>query len=145
MTIICYRDGVMAADSAAGQYSIRLAASVQKILKTPGGELVASCGPSTDGQAFRRWVLAGRDEMKKPDLSSNFCGLLVEADGVVKEYDGRMDWAEMTAPFFVLGSGAETAFGAMAFGASAIEAVEIAIKYCEGCGGPIQIERLAPR
>jgi hypothetical protein len=51
--------------------------------------------------------------------------------------------ASVDAEFHTNGAGGYIALGAMDRGASAIEAIESAIRWSTDCGGPIQVERLA--
>ena len=44
--------------------------------------------------------------------------------------------------FYAIGSGCEFATGAMEMGATAEEAVQVAIKHSTSCGGPINVLRL---
>lgn len=102
--------------------------------------LLAESAFAGDGAAFRRWCEAGRPDDDKPSLGESFYGLVVESDRTIRIYDQRLGWFKLAAPFHAIGSGHELAIGAMAAGASAIEAVKIAIQYESGCGGPIQVE-----
>lgn len=55
------------------------------------------------------------------------------------DYNGGCE--PVILPFFAIGAGSEFAMGAMSAGASAREAVAIAIKWSEHCGGKITTMR----
>lgn len=82
----------------------------------------------------------------KPDLAAlkleTFEGIIINPDGDIAILDPTGYPMEIEAPFHTLGSGGEIAFGALAHGATAIEAVKIAIKYETGCGGKVVWLRL---
>jgi len=92
------------------------------------GVLIGTAGLKVDGILFREWVEKGRPADKKPVVGDNFTGLLVEASGELIYYDGpKLVPVPMPAgQRWSLGSGCDFALGAMAAGASAIQAVEIA-------------------
>lgn len=142
MTILAYRNGILASDSLANVRGTRISA-VRKIGRDPDGAIFGATGGVADCHAFLRWCQAGRPDDAMPKLvEDHFSGLLIEKDGTVKEYAPNLNWATHDAPFFGWGPGGDIAIGAMAFGATAIEAVNIAIEYEGSCHGPVQIERL---
>ena len=140
MTTIAYRDGVLAADSAScagGTWS----GSTRKIGRAPDGSIAALSGTVVDCHAVLRWVEHGMDERKRP-VEQDVAGLLITADGTVYLVEGNAPPAPITAPFYAAGSGRQIALGAMAAGASAQRAVEIACEWDTGSRGPVVVERL---
>jgi hypothetical protein len=69
-------------------------------------------------------------------------GLVVYPTGRVFYWDGSPTFVEMHGPFFAAGSGQDFALGAMAAGADARRAVEIAIQFDTQSGGRVDIRRL---
>jgi 20S proteasome alpha/beta subunit len=67
-----------------------------------------------------------------------FFALVVTADGKVWSMNCSGTLALVYGPYFAEGSGAKYAMGAMAAGATAAEAVAIAIRYDAYSGGEIQ-------
>jgi hypothetical protein len=143
VTAIAYRDGVMAADTAiyAGE---TLQGQVSKIARSPSGALAAASGRATLCEGFLRLFREGKiDEDWRPVVigDAQFGAVVVEPDGSIWQLDetGRHP---VRASFYTEGSAGPILSGAMAAGASAEEAVEIAIRYDAHCGGEIQVERL---
>ena len=127
MTTIACRDGVIAADSGcfnAGLYE----GEVDKIWTVPSIGLIGCCGEYGAILKVVEWLAAGGDPSCKPRLSSDseFAGLLVKSSGEVLHYQLRLRPPPITADFHAIGSGRKIAIGAMAAGATAERAVEIA-------------------
>ncbi len=143
MTIIAYRDGVMAADSqVSGDYAIR--GSKKKIYRTNRGDIVAASGGCGGIAKFIEWLQGDRAERFDPKpFTDSFGAILVTAEGQVVCYDDFGLPVDVIADYHADGAGRDFALGAMAVGASAEEAVRVAIKHSPHCGGDIQIERLA--
>lgn len=138
MTVIAYRDGVMASDSLI-VHGTRYTGTVKKVTKTKDGWLAGGAGQVSDVNQFLEWAET-RDPETPPLEALN--ALLVSPKGVVYCVENDLAPYEVKAEFFSEGSGDQIAMGAMAMGASAEEAVKIAIKYNIGCGGKIQVVKL---
>jgi hypothetical protein len=86
------------------------------------------------------------DEPDKPGLSElkleDFEGIIIHPDGDIALIDPIGYPMSIKADFYSMGSGANVAQGAMAQGATAIEAVRHAIKYVNTCGGKVQSVKL---
>jgi hypothetical protein len=145
VTIIAYRDGVLAADSLATDvnYDGRCG-MVMKIARSPDGEIGGASGGGGDSALFVRWLQDGMQE--KDDIwpldDKETEAFVVERNKRVVYFNrwGKRD--TIKAPFHAIGSGAPYALGAMAVGATAEEAVAAAIKLSVWCGGRIQILKL---
>lgn len=111
MTVIAYRDGVMAADALASD-SVLKVAGLRKIARGPDGTLYG-CG--------------GR--------ASICCEILRQPCGRVSiwTWAGAEDYPADC--YLSIGSGSAVAMGAMFMGASAEEAVRAGIEHGIGCGG----------
>lgn len=117
-----------------------------KIVRTPAGALVGVCGDAEPCAAFLKW--AGERSprgLSTVILEEDFEAIMVGPDGRVAYYgvNGVADF--LSAPFHAIGNGREIAIGAMAMGASAERAVEIAIEHNINCGGEVTMLRLGVR
>lgn len=148
MTVIAYRDGVLATDSACFINGIR-AGTVRKAYEYRGW-LFGWCGAS----GFERTVRAMIDHLEEvdrlegaaawPALPAECSVLLVSPAGLVDSVTEHSRWEPISADFLAIGSGCEVAVGAMDQGASAEEAVRAAIRRNAWCGGDVQAVRLSP-
>lgn len=144
MTTIAFRDGVLAADSQVTCGAVR-DGTAKKIGRTPDGRLWAFTGKLRFMEAWREWCEApagstGPDAPRLPEIDDS-TGILISPDGVVREWWGD-GWVVNNSSPVAWGSGSELALGAMAAGASAEEAVAIAIRLHIESSGPINIEHL---
>jgi ATP-dependent HslUV protease subunit HslV len=139
MTTIAYRDGVLAADSliTAGN-RIATSVSATKIVRLSDGRLLGHCGQMRHMKPLIAF-LEGRAE-RYPDMEKDATAMVVHLDGRVELHYGRHpdEAFEEDAEFFAIGSGAELALGAMAVGASAIDAVRAAIRFDTSSGGEVK-------
>lgn len=129
----------MAADSRLSRNQIILPEKALKIVKSKTGHIGAICG-SYDAQAefFLRWIKGGCvDEPVYPKADSAF--IMVTLKGRLQEFvkDGQIQLINHWG-YYAWGSGVEFAMGALAHGATAIEAVEIAIRHDPFSGGKIR-------
>jgi len=144
MTTIAYKDGIMAADraiSAGGHIG-----STRKVWKRKSdGALVGGAGTVSVFQKWAEWFLAG-ERGNSPGLGtdddSSSVTLVVRPNGDVEQHD-RYGRAVYDAPYYAVGSGADYALGAMAFGATARQAVASATKHDHMTGHGIQYVQLA--
>lgn len=144
MTIICYRDGIMAADSATFSSDV-IVSTGNKIIRTASGGLIATCGKNVDCRAVRAWVAAdclGPPPPLKDPSAEDFGAIYVKADRSVFVIQSDMILQPVNADFHANGYCRDIAFGAMAAGASAEFAVAICLKYGQGVGGPILVMKL---
>lgn len=146
MTIICYRDGMLAADRMCSS-TVDLIQGYHKKICEKDGSAWASGGAVQDCVAFDQWVRAGRQDGNKPSLSddkdTSLVAILIEQDGTVKHYNYNLVPFTMEAPYFAIGGGDMVAIGAMFMGATAEEAVRAACAHVLGCGGGIDVLRLS--
>jgi ATP-dependent protease HslVU (ClpYQ) peptidase subunit len=145
MTIICYRDGVMAADSLACTDSGIRTGQIKKIVRNAAGALAGMAGSAGDCASFAEWFDGNavcRDPWESKDKDSGFCAIVVYRDGRVQMVEAHGRAYTVEAPFYARGCAGPVAMGAMAAGASAAAAAEICIRLNLYCGGPVQIERL---
>jgi hypothetical protein len=142
MTAIAVRDGVMAADSAtwAAGATVMFAPSRPKIIRLGGG--LVGCGGSSDEiDLVREWMIRGGD---KPRLEKGegFEILWARADRTVWHAGYRLNFYQIHAPFSCIGCSTQFMYGALFQGASAEQAVRLAILHTDGAGGDVQVERI---
>ncbi len=144
MTTIAIRNGVMAATDATWTSIYR--GSRHKIMRTRDGALIASCGESDMAIPFFRWFDNGahQDRLPRTPEKSDFCAIVLHATGKVQVFTERFLPQDVSAPFYAIGSGEQFALGAMAIGASADKAVQVACEFDPWSRGPIQVEMLEP-
>lgn len=141
MTVIAYRDGVMAADTG-GWRGDALIPWFRKVARGPDGTLYGGSGSAARVCAFLTWVDDGcLGEMPLPRAEgegcSDFVVLIARLDGVVEilSHEGREIFAE--APYAAIGSCAEVCLGAMFAGADARTAICAALMHGNGVGGTV--------
>lgn len=140
MTVIAYKDGILACDSLIIQGDA-IAGEARKLVAVPetaGGGWMAGAGPTARVNQFIAKAIAGADPMPSDEGVSV---LWVRPGGLVFAVEAESIF-EMVAPFHAIGSGSHVALGAMSAGATAIEAVEAACKICISCGGEVQWVRV---
>jgi hypothetical protein len=143
MTVIVYRDGVVAADSMEAGGDLRRG-SVQKIIQWEG-RIAGAAGEGGDCEAFLEWVrypVKGPPEIEPSGEGAQFEGFVIRQKDNIWVVDRRCIPWQIFAPFLAIGNGAAIAIGAMEMGATAEEAVAAAIKWSPACGGDIHTIRL---
>ena len=127
MTTIVYRDGVMAADSRGYSGTSRPFGERCKVQRFADARLVgASSTEPGAAEAVIKWLAQGADPEAK--LPAKFTLLAVDRHGfAVLAVDSPYLSGPVDAPYFAIGSGDAYALGAMAVGADAVRACEIAI------------------
>jgi hypothetical protein len=142
MTIIAYRDGILAADGLTETDGL-IVPGPPKIVRR-GDAWVASSGALGDCAAFERWVADGRPDDEAPELDDGFEALVAERGGRVRWYDKRCAPVDVTAlPWAALGSGHQVAAVVLAQGGSAVEACRLACRLRTDCGPPVVFVDLA--
>ena len=138
MSILVYRDGVLAADSGTWQDHYCVATNSVKVVSGPYG-LAGWVGGNSWRKAAEEFVQFGQ-EPQKP-FPADDVALLVDQLGTCQHWnsDGR---DPLEAPFFVAGSAMASALGALLAGATAEQAAEIAIRVGPWAAGPVQSVRL---
>jgi ATP-dependent HslUV protease subunit HslV len=136
MTTIAYRDGVLAGDSKV-TYDGSFQGLVTKVFRSTKGDLLGLCGDSSGLPVLKAWAKGGC-KSPIPDLGEDNSVIWVKPNGnaYIVEFGTA---CEVEGPFFAIGSGHAIAKGAMGAGASAEEAVAIAITFDNGSGGPVRL------
>lgn len=143
MTTIAYRDGVLAADSMLSD-NATLVGSFTKI--RPVGDvgflaLAGQIGPNFKIMIdwLSKWPVI--DEAPKCLADGDVSGIFALESGRVFQLVRGSPY-EISAPFFADGTGRFIALGAMAMGATAEQAVDVAIHYDHHSGGTTQTVRV---
>ena len=141
MTIIVWDGKVLASDKQTTSGGLKRKAT--KIFKIHGS-LYGFSGDFDYAYAMKEWFEEGAQIDKFPkhqEHDDNWVGVLVVTpDKRVLKYERSpkpMDFTEAGA--MCIGSGRDFAFGALAMGADAVRAVEVACEYDNGCGMGIDV------
>jgi ATP-dependent protease HslVU (ClpYQ) peptidase subunit len=151
VTVIAYRDGVLAGDSGwsgGGTFF----SSRTKIMRLDTGVLYGGAGDCDDRELLHLLRNVGSPaRLPQPhilaDVIRELSGILVFPSGDVFLIETRQGVTEVHAPFISIGSGEKIAHGAMLAGASAARAVEVTCGQFGDiyCKPPVHTLRLEPR
>lgn len=142
MTTIAIRDGIMAADTAVFEGAV-YAGIISKIVKARDGSLVGASGKAA---ACWDYIHRAQVESDKPmQIGEDASALIIKPDGSVWCIEAGGPPFRIEGPFHATGPGAGVAIGAMAAGATAEEAVEIACRYDKASRAPVETLRLNER
>jgi hypothetical protein len=146
MTIIAYKSGELAADGVGFSGGMRIRTVERKITRSDKG-LLATAGHGQDGYLASLWFADGmKDEHPTFAAAEDDPVYLmwIKPDGSPWFADHRLIFTPLAEPC-TMGEEIAKAFaeGAMAFGASAGQAVRLAITRCVWAGGETQIERIS--
>lgn len=141
MTVVCWDGATLASDR---QLTVdgELKGLTRKIARSRNGTI---CGASGDAALCNKaieWVLGGMKQDRRPSAGNgedvdlivvlpNGNALLALDNALTMEPLPRKQWA--------IGSGAQLALGAMAMGATAERAVQVASSLSVNCGGGVDI------
>lgn len=144
MTVIAYRSGIMASDSMCvfdtGGPGTK--STCNKILRRKGFLLAVAGNLTPPDELFLEWFFQNADTYEKPPLAHyKFDALVATPEGKLQSWDQKGRFDVIGKPFFAIGAGCEFAMGAMAAGATARKAVEIAIGLSPLCSGPVQVKK----
>jgi hypothetical protein len=151
MTIICIKDGVIAADTGAFCGCVLVETAAEKIVHAADGAVGASTGDAGATHAFRGWFLNSIGHRRTPggypltfEKDSGFDCVWLEPDGEIWRMDFSGRPFRVFADLVAIGSPYEMAFGAMLAGASAAEAVALCIKHHAFAAGEVVTARCEP-
>lgn len=153
MTVVAFRSGVMASDGRMTDETSIFSNKVTKVYRLKDGSLLGLAGDAAYQDILELFNKKGLTIRKLANLQIDFSGIWAKQDGTVwtVEVSAPKDkdqdrWTallfEVKESFLAIGSGAPYALGAMERGASAEQAVKVAIKYDSACGGDVQKFRL---
>ena len=133
MTVIVFRDSILAADTAVWAGNIIAGHVPDKIVRLPDGRLVGGAGRVTDIQAFKKWIETGEGPGQKFE---DFTGIVVTPEGEVTTFNKKLQATPEPFPWVALGM-EDFCRGALAAGCSAEETVRLAIEYTDMAGGEV--------
>ncbi len=140
MTTVAYKNGVLAFDSKVSSSGVHVGWMVKG--RKTSKYLIAGCGACEDLQAFIDWMVSGgaQEDKKKYGLDRevDLAAIVINKKGKVLHYESRLYPYEINSELHAVGSGADIAIGAMAFGATSSQAVKIASKFDVATGGTIK-------
>ena len=144
MTAIVWDGTTLAADKRGCEQN--LARTVTKLHRAQNGNLLGFCGILEQGLHLVDWYNAGADPAEWPAFQTapgdDWTVLVVVTPTGVFTYGKLPIRRPLEDPFMAWGSGRELAIGAMAAGADARTAVEIAARFDTGVGNGIDTLRL---
>jgi len=143
MTVIVFRDGILASDSLSSTYDEVGVFGVVKLMESSNGWVFGFTGPTAACYKAQQLYKKVFDHTKNPndnkkDETGKISGLAVSWKNEVLML-GDEGWYPIKSEYCAIGSGSSHAVGALAAGASATQAVEIAIKHNPYCGGEIVV------
>lgn len=115
-----------------------------KVARGPDGRIVGAAGESTFCDEFLAAVRAGKDDEWNPDglRPKDFEALMAMPDGSAWVVSSKGK-SRVNGEYFAIGMAYEFLYGALAHGASAAEAVALAIAHTRTAGGKVEIVALA--
>lgn len=115
--------------------------AITKVHKLPTGEIIGLVGCLERGEELMNWYRNGAkpEEFPKFGDSVGDAELIVVTEESVSSYVRSPYSAPIENSFMAWGSGGDVALGAMAMGATAEEAVEIACRFNSACGLGINV------
>lgn len=143
MTVIACRGGVMAADTSSWHGDIR-SGSARKIWRLGDGSLFAAGGWKPVIGLALEWLDAGAQatDRQADAAEGDLDGLILRPDGRIWCLTHRFMLYRSDRDYDVAGAHHEFLHGAMLAGASAEEAVRLAIRHCARAAGEVQVEQL---
>lgn len=143
MSIVVYRNGVMAADTQVGSLNSIKPARVCKLRRNDRGELAGAVGDAAWSYQWLMWFNekgeVGFYPQPKEDGCSSDVGIIVRRSGHIDVHGPRGVFSLSDVEYYAIGSGAPEAFGALFYGASAEDAVRAAITFDPHCGGDVTV------
>lgn len=137
MTTVAWDGASLASDSRAA--SGTRSHSTRKIERLPDGTLFGFAGYLSAYPKVRNWAAGGCVPEDRPKIRPGSEFILVKPDKTILVYEDCKDPIEVTDKIAAIGSGAEYALGALACGASAHRAVEVAALFDPATAGPVVI------
>lgn len=134
MSVIAYKQGVMAADKRAVD-SYGVITVTTKLFKREGLGVLGVAGKTNDCLRVRAWFLEGHPFPKNIDVDF----MILTEDGVCKVYRSSMCGTVVEGPYAAIGSGSDYAIAAMDLGEGAVAAVLFASKFVSNCGNGVDV------
>ena len=136
MTIIAYKDGIVAADRLGVEAGLMVRA--QKLFRL-NDEVIAITGDLERATEMYKWYESGGMGALPPAQNGSWGNMIVFSKKRVKVYSNLGVPLFRTEKVMAFGSGRDIALGAMNSGSSAIDAVKLASKLLDSCGRGVQV------
>lgn len=136
MSVVAWDGKTLAADCQATNHGFKWKSP--KIFRLESGEVAAFTGQPDTGLLMLEWYRNGRKREEWPDSQTNdsWSRLIVahldKSVTVFEQFGFMQNFKD--APYMAWGAGRDFALGALAKGATAEEAVEIANQFSDSCG-----------
>jgi hypothetical protein len=137
VTTIAWDGKTLAVDSRMVGGTVIRSERAEKLYRLSDGSWLAGCGQMQDVLLAVRWYNEGAKPEDKPSLSDEFAALILRGGEAYRVEEKLIEWS-VNAPFAAAGSGVELALGAMAAGASAVDAVRIAARFDPGTNSTVR-------
>jgi len=137
MTVIAWDGKTLAADK---QRSFSgTTGRTTKLFRIASGEVLAIAGNEAMGRLLVDWYVNGANPTEWPEAqkTEDWARLVVASKSGLKYFEKFPVAIELQEPFYAFGSGMDVALGALAMGATAERAVEVASQFIDSCGGGI--------
>jgi hypothetical protein len=131
VTTIAWDGKTLAVDSRMTGGCMVRSEEAKKLFALENGSYLAGCGEMQDVLLAVEWLNDGAKKDEKPTLGDEFAALIMDCGRCYRIEKKLLRW-DVCAPFAAAGSGYEVALGAMAAGADAVRAVEIASRFDPG-------------
>lgn len=140
MSIIVWDGKSLAADKQSTHVGLR--STVSKIRRLQSGEVVAWCGTNDGGLLMAHLYERGQLIEKWPEFQKDkddFVMFIVASHAGLVFYERNPIAQRYEQQYAAFGSGRDYAMGALAMGADARRAVEVACQFDNGCGCGIDV------
>lgn len=139
MSVIAWDGKYLAADKQSTCGNVR--GVTTKIRRLDNGDIVGWTGKLEHGLLLSEWYANGarRDEWPEFQSEEDWCRLIVSNPAGVFEYEQKPVAQRVEDSFMAWGDGRSIALGALAMGASAAQAVEIANRFSIYCGCGVDV------
>lgn len=134
MSVVVWDGKTIAADMQGTNCDMRF---VEHKMVVHGGVVAAWTGTASYGKELAQWYFDGADKAKWPEFQKDkeeWCRLIIATSNECKFYERNPYPFTVSDPYMSWGSGRDYAMGALAMGADARKAVEVASKFSTGCG-----------
>ena len=134
MSVIAWDGKSLAVDKQGTCGDMRLTVKKARMLKND--VVLAWAGDQEQGLVLARWYMDGADISEWPEFQKEeqWTQLIIADGNTICYYETEPEIQRVNDSFMAWGSGRELAMGALAMGANAEQAVNIAIKFNVHCG-----------
>lgn len=145
MSVIAWDGKVVAADRQANDQDMRILCKKLSVVKKTG-DIIGTIGDFDIGLGLERWYRAGAEPKKFPRHKDEATKLIVITKaGRAMEYSTGPNATPIEEPFMAWGAGRDVAIGALAMGANAKKAVQVASRYITSCGMGVTSYRIGSK